>query len=357
MADLSNEVQRMTPSPDRALRRAQLPLPVWPGLLVLLAVAALVAAPATTLATTSFVAGSLLALAPAILVAIGLAAGLRATGADGFAAAAFRGRQGRMILAATAIGAVTPVCGLGAVPLITSLLRAGVPLAPVMAFWLASPVTDPAMLALTASTLGLAFAVAKTLAAFAIGLLGGLATWVVQDRPAFTPPLRPSLAVTVGVGGEGCGASGSAGLRWSFWREPGRRRLFVAEAWATTKLVLPWMSLALALESLMQAWLPAEAVAPVLGTGNAFAIPLAVLVGTPLYLDGYAALPLIRGLLELGMSPGAALAFLVSGGIISLYAALAVFALVRVPVFVLYLALAVGGSLAAGYAFELAQAP
>lgn len=117
--------------------------------------------------------------------------------------------------------------------------------------------------------------------------------------------------------------------------------MFVAEAWATTKLVLPWMSLALTLESLMQTWLPAEVVAPVLGTGNAFAIPLAVLVGTPLYLDGYAALPLIQGLLELGMSPSAALAFLVSGGITSLYAALAVFALICVPVFVLYLALAV----------------
>lgn len=345
----------MTFFPDRAARGARFPMSVLLGLLVPLPVMALVAAPATTLATMGFVAGNLLALAPALLVAIGSAAALRATGADELAATAFRGRQGRMIVAATALGAVTPVCGLGAVPLITGLLRAGVPLAPVMAFWLASPVTDPAMLALTAGTLGLAFAAAKTLAALAIGLLGGLATRAVQDRPAFARPLRPSLAATGSIGTGRCCGIGPVGLRWSFWREPARCRLFVAEAWATTRLVLPWMSLALAVESLMQAWLPAEAVAPVLGTGSAVAIPLAVLVGTPLYVDGYAALPLVRGLLDLGMSPGAALAFLVSGGITSLYAALAVLALVRVPVFLLYLGLAMGGSLAAGYAFAFAQ--
>ncbi len=116
----------MTPSPDRALRRSRLSPSVLPGLLVLLATAAVsLAAPAATLATASLVAGDLLALAPSVLLAVGLAAGLRATGADELAVAAFRGRQGRMIVTATAFGAVTPVCGLGAVPLVAGLLRAG----------------------------------------------------------------------------------------------------------------------------------------------------------------------------------------------------------------------------------------
>jgi uncharacterized membrane protein YraQ (UPF0718 family) len=55
------------------------------------------------------------------------------------------------------------------------------------------------------------------------------------------------------------------------------------------------------------------------------------------------------------MSPGAALAFLVSGGITSAYAASAVFALVRLPVFILYLAFAATGSLAAGRLFQWLQ--
>lgn len=48
------------------------------------------------------------------------------------------------------------------------------------------------------------------------------------------------------------------------------------------------------------------------------AIPLAVLVGSPAYLDGYAALPLTRGLIDHGMSLGAAMAFLVSGSVVSI---------------------------------------
>ena len=55
----------------------------------------------------------------------------------------------RSILIASLIGAVTPVCGLGVLPLIASLLRRGVPLAPIMAFWVSSPVTDPSMMIIT----------------------------------------------------------------------------------------------------------------------------------------------------------------------------------------------------------------
>ncbi len=106
-------------------------------------------------------------------------------------------------------------------------------------------------------------------------------------------------------------------------------------------------------ESAVRAYLPPEIFAQAVGAGNAWAIPLSVTIGAPVYLDGYAALPLVRGLLDLGMTPGAAMAFLVAGGITSLYASVAVFALVRWPVFVWYLALAVLCSGAAGYAFEL----
>ncbi len=70
-------------------------------------------------------------------------------------------------------------------------------------------------------------------------------------------------------------------------------------------------------------------------------------------MDGYAALPLVRGLMEMGMGFGAALAFMVSGAAVSLYAAVAVAALVRPRVFALYVALAVAGAIAAGLAAEL----
>jgi uncharacterized protein len=71
----------------------------------------------------------------------------------------------------------------------------------------------------------------------------------------------------------------------------------------------------------------------------------------PAYLNGYAALPLVRGLMELGMSPAVGLAFLVAGGITSLPAAMAVWAVVRPRIFGLYVGLAAAGSLGVAWIY------
>jgi len=66
----------------------------------------------------------------------------------------------------------------------------------------------------------------------------------------------------------------------------------------------------------------------------------------------HAALPLVTGLIEKGMAPGAALSFLVGGGVTSIPAALAIWALARPPVFAAYLGLAAIGALLAGLAYS-----
>ena len=304
--------------------------------------------------TALFVAANLLFMLPIVLAAVGLSAFIRASGLDGLVSRVFQGRSTVMILAASVFGALTPICGLGVLPIIAGLLTAGVPLAPIMAFWLSSPITDPAMLLVTAGTLGLTFAVAKTAIAFAIGLAGGFATEIALRRGAFAMPLK-GRAVTARAG---CAATqGDSGtVVWKIWRDPIRIRVFRDEAGDAGLLIFKWLTLAFALESLLRAHLPAELIAGFVGQDNAWAIPAAVLIGTPIYLDGYAALPLVRGLMELGMAPGAAMAFLVSGGITSAYASAAVFALVRLPLFIWYLGLAVAGSTIAGYGFAAVAA-
>lgn len=96
------------------------------------------------------------------------------------------------------------------------------------------------------------------------------------------------------------------------------------------------------------------ALAAYVGEDQWWAIPAAVFVGAPAYIDGYAALPLTRGLIENGMSEGAAMAFLISGGVVSIWGAMAIAPILKLKPFLLYLALAVLGSLAAGYVFEWA---
>ncbi|CAN5270757.1 hypothetical protein BH24ACT16_BH24ACT16_01250 [soil metagenome] len=74
-------------------------------------------------------------------------------------------------------------------------------------------------------------------------------------------------------------------------------------------------------------------------------------MGIPTHLNGYAAIPTVGGLMELGMSEGAALAFMTAGGVTSIPAAMAVFALVHKRVFAWYLALALACSMLAGFGY------
>ncbi len=98
----------------------------------------------------------------------------------------------------------------------------------------------------------------------------------------------------------------------------------------------------------MMAYVPADRISALLGGAGMLPILTATLVGVPAYLNGYAALPLVSGLMEQGMQTGAGMAFLVAGGVSSIPAAIAVFALVKRQIFVLYLAYALIGSFVVG---------
>ena len=131
------------------------------------------------------------------------------------------------------------------------------------------------------------------------------------------------------------------------------RSRFWPEVINNSRLALRWLALALVLEVFLQRLVPDEWIMSLFGAEAGASVPLAVVVGAPMYLDGYASLPLVRGLLEMGMSFGAALALMVSGAAISLYAAVAVVSVVRARVFALYVVLALIGATMVGYAANL----
>ncbi len=295
-----------------------------------------------------FTGDSLWGVAPFLAISVALAAYARASGADAMIARAFAGSLPAMIVVAALFGALSPFCSCGVIPVIAALLAMGVPLAPVMAFWLSSPLMDPSMFVLTIGTLGMDFALWKTVAAVAMGLIGGFGTLAMTAHGAFAQPLA------AGVGDGGCAAASIRQQRavdWRPWRDPARRGRLLSTGSETLVFLGKWLALAYLLESLMLAWIPAERVAAGLGGDGIGPVLLATVVGVPAYLNGYAALPLVGGLVEQGMSPGAGMAFLLAGGVSSVPAAIAVFALTRLPVFLAYLGFALVGSAALGLAF------
>ena len=287
---------------------------------------------------------------PFFALAIGIAAYARATSADSLIAKAFSGHPVRATMLAALVGAISPFCSCGVIPLIAAMLGAGVPLAPVMAFWIASPIMDPEMFILTAAGIGFNFALAKTVAAMAMGLMAGLSILLIQRYGGLESPLR---AEVTGCCDSSCSTSTEKAVLWRFWREPGRIEVFNAESIAIGVFLGKWLTLAFFLESLMLAYVSSDWIAGYVGSENPYAIPLAAVVGAPSYLNGYAAIPLISGLIEIGMTPGAAMAFITAGAVSSIPAAIAVWALVKKPVFLLYLALGLTGAMIAGWVYQL----
>lgn len=263
------------------------------------------------------------------------------------------------VLGAVTLGALTPFCSCGTMAVVLGSLAASVPWAPIVAFLASSPLTSPGELALSVGLFGPGFATTFFVAAIGVGLLGGLAAWLLerlgwltgQARVSAAPkdevaarvpccasaltvsePVTRGGAVLVAPGGpgeavacgpDGCcgtttavgcgsGAAGTAGevrrSRAAQHREFGRA--VVANG---RKLALFFLAFT-ALGYLLIGLIPSSVFEQHLGAGNALtAVPLAALLGIPVYLNTDGSLPLVASLMDGGMGAGPALAFLVTG--------------------------------------------
>lgn len=339
MADTTQSPARKPALPDKA----------WiASALILLAIAifdtpyfvpALTFAGEALLQTGAFIAFAVLAVAY-----------LKASGAETLLAKAFEGNPARMIVMAALLGGLSPFCSCEVIPFIAALLAVGAPLSAVMAFWLASPLMDPAMFAISAGTLGYDFALAKAVAAISLGLFGGFGVMIAKDSALFANPLRdkPQVGGCCGVQKPFQGAP-----VWAFWAEPERLRTFGDTALENAAFLLKWLALAYVIEAVMLHYVPAEWIAQFLGGQGLGPILMGALVGAPAYLNGYAAVPLVDALLAQGMANGAAMSFVIAGGVSCIPAAVAVWALVKPRVFAAYLGFALVGAVLAGIGWQL----
>jgi uncharacterized protein len=286
---------------------------------------------------------------PFLILSAMLAAYAKASGSDNLIAAAFQAKGSKAIVFAALTGALSPFCSCGVIPVIAALLSMGVPLGPVMAFWLASPLMDPAMFVITSATLGWQFALAKTIAAIGVGLLGGFGVTILMSHHNASQILR------AGIGNGGCAASkirNPKAVVWKFWTDSARLKVFVEHSLQTIQFLAKWLLVAYLLESLMVAYLPNDLIARYAGGEGLMPILLATAIGIPSYLNGYAALPLMSGFMQQGMSGGAAMAFLIAGGVTSIPAAIAVWAIAKPKVFAAYVGFAVLGAVGSGLIYS-----
>ena len=332
-----------------------------------------------------FVVGTSVRFAPVFFLSIALAAVVKALPIARVASRWLAQREHASVAAGSLLGTFSPFCSCTVVPVVRGLLVAGAPLAGVMAFWVASPLMDPEIFVLSVGLLGWDIAVARVVAALLLSLGAGYGAvvavrrgWLAaptpaeagaaveqeqrvlvgasvgQGLPAAPAPAAPAPASS-DCGGDTCTSTAAAEesqgvlgtLRGLDWQQV--RADFLAESWKLGR----WILLAFALEALILRFVPQEAMVAVLGQDAPWAVPLAALLGVPLYMDSLSALPVIDGLLEQGMAPGAAIAFLLAGPVTTIPAMTAVRAVLPGPVFRYYLAVSLVGSMALGAAANL----
>jgi uncharacterized membrane protein YraQ (UPF0718 family) len=187
---------------------------------------------------------------------------------------------------------------------------------------------------------------------------------VVQQTPgSFEPTHQPQVAsMSTGVDNPSLSlpivktetstcdttCSGEPQVETPFWRR------LVGETWTATTMVIKFMLLAWFVGALVKLYVPEEWITGILSGDNPWSIMTAAFLGVPVYTSNLAAMPLVGGLLVLGMHPAAALAFLIAGPITTLPAMSAVWGLVNRKVFALYIGFALVGAVLLGYAYNIA---
>jgi uncharacterized protein len=124
----------------------------------------------------NYVLASFLHIWPYLVITIPIAVAVQLSGASKFLVRIIGLNPIVAIVIATIVGAVSPFYSCGVIPVIAALLISGVPLAPVMSFWIASPSMDPEIFFLSASVVGFKMSVWRLVATFVISLFAGMFT-------------------------------------------------------------------------------------------------------------------------------------------------------------------------------------
>ncbi|GAB4239099.1 MAG: hypothetical protein OHK0028_16830 [Deltaproteobacteria bacterium] len=265
------------------------------------------------------------------------------------------------ILVAVGAGLISPLCSCGILPVVIALSAAGVPLPPVLALLITSPLMSPDAFLVTVGQLGWTFALWKLGIAAAIGLSTGFLALALVCRGALASGsfraenlYDPSGAARPGyeeIVNAGCFAH--AGEAGGVVERENRFVFFLERFRDMALLVGKFLFAALLLQAAVTYYLPSNLVEPVLGRGSALSVLFATLIAVPLPLPQVAAPALIKGLLASGMSPGAGMAMLVGGPVTSIPALSALLGVYDRRAFALYLAVGVAASFGAGTLFQM----
>jgi len=246
-------------------------------------------------------------------------------------------RRGSGTVLGAGFGALTPFCSCSTIPILVGLLDTGIPFGVCMSFLLASPLLNPVILSLLAALVGIVptaiYAVITFAAAVGIGAL--------LDRLGYARYVKD---VTLAGRPASCDCDVSHGTR-----------IRGAFSFAVTlfRQVLPYLLLGAGIGAFIYGFVPEDLIVAVAGPGNPLAIPLAAVIGVPMYIRAETIIPISAVLLEKGMSIGAVMALIIGGAGASIPEVTLLAAIFERRLLAAFVAVILGVAVFAGAAFQV----
>jgi hypothetical protein len=248
-------------------------------------------------------------------------------------------------VAAIFLGFVTPFCSCSTIPMLAGMTGAGVPIGTLTAFLFASPYPVDVAAVVLAPLFGVEFAVAFFIAggvvAYVSGMFADAAKWDDQIKPVKAPPLSV----------EGMDLDGITLLDQDGFKAKARRAWLYAVGFF--KGVAGYVIGGSALGALIYGFLPEDLVVAYAGGSSLLAIPVAALVGVPLYLSSAAVIPIVYSLSLKGMSEGAIIAFLITATAISPPELIMLSSMFKRKYIAAFIVAMIGAAVVTGYAVTL----
>jgi uncharacterized membrane protein YraQ (UPF0718 family) len=305
------------------------------------------------------------------------------------------------IVASVVFGAFTPLCSCGTMAVIIGLLTTSLPWGPIMAFLTSSPLMSPDGFIMLMGVIGFRFAVAMTVASIIIGLGSGFITHVIQKRTTFLDnqtrfssaaaellcgcgEATDALPVSCGCGeatvtspvscmcGETTDTVGFSGCctvsccqncdgpingrrkAATFFKKLKLQEFGDAVVQIGLKQILLLFAVFVAVGYMINSFVPTEYIVKLFSADSIFSVPLAALIGLPLYVSGEGAIPLVQALMARGAGGGAMMAFMITGSGTSAWVIAGISAFMKNRVVSLYIGLMLGGGILIGYLYYLA---
>jgi uncharacterized protein len=237
---------------------------------------------------------------------------------------------------AALLGTITPFCSCSSIPLFIGFTAAGLPLAITFSFLISSPLVDLASVILLASIFNWSIALAYGGVGLVVAIVGGtlIGRAGMEDQVA-------DFVRTVPV----------HDMDHAMTRM-GRLRFAADQVAEIVHRVWAYILIGVGLGAAIHNWIPEHIITALLGQDKWWSVPLATLVGVPMYADIFGTMPIAEALVGKGVGLGTVLAFMMAVTALSLPSIIMLKRVVKLPLLILFLSVVVIGILGIGFLFN-----